>query len=67
MDKNDPDSDQDESVALEQGRAGMFHREISRRYDRGRSPAQLHYLIQNTIRYFHPDKRYDKCLPSMMA
>jgi hypothetical protein len=45
----------------------MFHQEISFRYGRDCSPAQLHYLIQNTIRYFHPDTRYDECLPSMMA
>jgi hypothetical protein len=45
----------------------MFHQEISRGYGRGCSPDQLHYSIQNTIRCFHPDIWYDKCLPSMMA
>jgi hypothetical protein len=67
MDEDDPDFDQDESVALEDARADMFQREIRRRYGRGRPPSSLRYIIDNTIRYFHPDRRYDECLPSMMA
>jgi hypothetical protein len=23
-------------------------------------------MVQDAIGYFHPDRRYDKCLPSMM-
>jgi hypothetical protein len=39
MDENDPDFDQDETVALEQQRADMFQQEIHRRYGRGRPPS----------------------------
>ena len=60
MDKNDPDFDQDESVALEEGQADMLDQEVRRLYSRGRSSTQLHYFIQNTVQYFHPDRRYDK-------
>jgi hypothetical protein len=61
------DENEDKSEALEEARENMFRRSISRRYGRGRTSAELNYLIQNTIRYFHPDRRYDECLPSMIA
>jgi hypothetical protein len=67
MDKNDPDFDQDETVAQERAREDSFHQLIRSRYGRGRDPRTLYRLINNTIRYFHPDRRYDECLPSMMA
>ena len=35
----------DESAILEQARESMFRRSISRRYGRGRTSAELNYLI----------------------
>jgi hypothetical protein len=67
MNENNLDDDEDETIALEQRRAGMFRDAITRKYRRGRTATELNNLIQNTIRYFHPDRRYDECLPSMMA
>ena len=67
MDKNDPDFNQDESVVLEEGQADIFDQEIRRLHSRGCSSTQLHYFILNTVCYFHPERRYNKCLPSMMA
>ncbi len=61
------DENEDKSEALEEARENMFQQSISRRYGRGRASAELNYLIQNTIRYFHPDRRYNECLPSMIA
>ena len=59
LDSDDLDFNQDKTVALEQERADMFDQEIRRLYNRAWSSAHLHYFIQNTIRYFHPDRRYD--------
>jgi hypothetical protein len=67
LDSDDPDFEQDETVAQEQARANLCDQEIRRMYSRNNTSAQLHYFIQNTIRYFHPDRRYDECLPSMMT
>jgi hypothetical protein len=56
MDENDPDFDQDETVvALEEQRASMFQQEICRRY--GRSSSACQPLINNTIRWFQPERR----------
>ena len=70
MNNKETDSDEDESEFLENRRAAMFDRGIrglyGSLYGRGRASPQLDILIQDTIRYFHPDRRYDECLPSMM-
>jgi hypothetical protein len=64
--QNEEDSDEDEPEELENRRAAMFDRGIRGLYGRGRTSPQLDILIQDTVRYFHPDRRYDECLPSMM-
>jgi hypothetical protein len=49
MDRNDPDFDQDETVALEQQRADMFKQEMHRKYGRDCGPTACKYLINNTM------------------
>jgi hypothetical protein len=39
---------------------------VHRLYVRNHTEADIHSLVHATVRHFHPDIRFDKCLPSMM-
>jgi hypothetical protein len=39
---------------------------VRRLYGRNHTEADICNLVHATVSHFHPDRRFDKCLPSMM-
>jgi hypothetical protein len=56
----------DETEEQEQLRRDQLEQSIRRLYGRNRTASDIDELVRATVRHFHPDRRYEECVPSMM-